>query len=119
MKRNRHILPVSGNQDGKANSQRSAEGETRGSENQLALLVALTSIPSENAPRQPRPQLQNEAQENGSKKMAYDAELLPHDPGKRIPITMHSMNYQGALHRRSMLKGPCQPYHHYFLVSKA
>uniref|UniRef100_M8B4T0 non-specific serine/threonine protein kinase n=1 Tax=Aegilops tauschii TaxID=37682 RepID=M8B4T0_AEGTA len=53
--------------------------------------------------------------ENGSKKMACDAELLPHDPDKRISITMHSMNYQGSLHRRSMLKGPCQPYHHYLL----
>ena len=44
--------------------------------------------------------------ENGSKKMAYDAELLPHDPVKRISTTMHSM-----IIKELFTEGPCSKGH--------
>uniref|UniRef100_A0A8R7PIT8 Uncharacterized protein n=1 Tax=Triticum urartu TaxID=4572 RepID=A0A8R7PIT8_TRIUA len=96
MKRNRDILPVSGNQDGKQIHKDPLKG--RQEEVKISWLWLLLRLQFHLRMHHLGldPNCKVKHKENGSKKMACDAELLPHDPGKRISIAMHSMNYQGA-----------------------
>jgi hypothetical protein len=40
----------------------------------------------------------------------YDINLLPYDPGERLPIENYHVNDQDAIHRVYITKGPCKPY---------
>ncbi|KAL6599039.1 hypothetical protein ACP70R_045903 [Stipagrostis hirtigluma subsp. patula] len=44
----------------------------------------------------------------------YDVDRLPHDPGKRMPISSYDVNDQDAVRRGFVAKGPCQTYAHAF-----
>ncbi|XP_066374592.1 uncharacterized protein [Miscanthus floridulus] len=50
-----------------------------------------------------------------SKPPVYDINLLPYDPGERLPIKDYHVNDQDAIRRAYITKGPCKPYIHYFL----
>ncbi|KAK1352782.1 zinc finger MYM-type protein 1-like [Heracleum sosnowskyi] len=43
---------------------------------------------------------------------------LEADPGLRIPISDYNVNDRDEVHRRYLLKGPCQPKNHIFPLSK-
>ena len=49
-----------------------------------------------------------------SKPPVYDINLLPYDPGERLPIKDYHVNDQDAIHRAYITKGPCKPYIHDF-----
>ena len=68
---------------------------------------------------QPQPQPRSAGASNtlpSSEENIYDVELLPHDPGKRTPITSYDVNDQDAVRRGYIMKGPCQPYTHDFPI---
>ncbi|XP_004954797.1 uncharacterized protein LOC101785022 [Setaria italica] len=44
----------------------------------------------------------------------YDVDRLPHDPGKRLPISNYHTNDQDAVRRAYILRGPFRPYTHEF-----
>ncbi|XP_074300645.1 uncharacterized protein LOC141631942 [Silene latifolia] len=69
-------------------------------------------VPSEDTP-------QNETRANGSnvpinEEFVYDADLLPCDPGKRIPISSYPPNDQDMIRRGFISKGVFQPRNHSF-----
>ena len=49
-----------------------------------------------------------------SKPPVYDINLLPYDPGERLPIKDYHVNDQDAIRRAYITKGPCKPYIHDF-----
>jgi hypothetical protein len=44
----------------------------------------------------------------------YDINLIPYDPGERLPIENYHVNDQDAIRRAYITKGPCKPYIHDF-----
>ncbi|XP_072147449.1 uncharacterized protein [Setaria viridis] len=44
----------------------------------------------------------------------YDVDRLPHDPGKRLPISNYHTNDQDAVRKAYILRGPFRPYAHEF-----
>jgi len=46
----------------------------------------------------------------------YDIDLLPHDPGKRLPINRYNVNERNSVVRGYIAKGPCQPWSHDFPI---
>jgi len=49
-----------------------------------------------------------------SKPPVYDINLLPYDPGERLPIKDYHVNDQDAIRRAYITKGACKPYIHDF-----
>jgi hypothetical protein len=49
-----------------------------------------------------------------AKPPVYDINLLPYDPGERLPIKDYPVNDQDAIRRAYITKGPCKPYIHDF-----
>jgi hypothetical protein len=49
-----------------------------------------------------------------SKPPVYDINLLPYDPGERLPTKDYHVNDQDAIRRAYITKGPCKPYIHDF-----
>ncbi|XP_066358501.1 uncharacterized protein [Miscanthus floridulus] len=53
-----------------------------------------------------------------SKPPVFDINLLPYDPGERLPLKDYHVNDQDAIHREYITKGPCKPYIHDFPIKK-
>ncbi|KAL6842394.1 hypothetical protein ACP4OV_027821 [Aristida adscensionis] len=54
------------------------------------------------------------SQDSEDSEAFYDVDWLPHDPGKRIPISDYNVNDQSDVRRRYIALGPCQPRGHDF-----
>ena len=56
----------------------------------------------------------SEAEYESSEEAIYDIDLLPHDPGRRIPIKRYDVNERNSVIRGYIALGPCQPRNHNF-----
>uniref|UniRef100_A0A7N0TD09 TTF-type domain-containing protein n=1 Tax=Kalanchoe fedtschenkoi TaxID=63787 RepID=A0A7N0TD09_KALFE len=45
---------------------------------------------------------------------SYEVEVIPHDPGLRVPISSYSLKYQDEIQRKFVALGPYQPRSHNF-----
>uniref|UniRef100_A0A7N0V9K9 TTF-type domain-containing protein n=1 Tax=Kalanchoe fedtschenkoi TaxID=63787 RepID=A0A7N0V9K9_KALFE len=58
---------------------------------------------------------ENEDRENLSNiERAYEVEVVPHDPGLRVPISSYPLKDQDEIRRKFVALGPCQPRSHNF-----
>ncbi|CAN6268617.1 unnamed protein product [Urochloa humidicola] len=56
----------------------------------------------------------SEADYESSEEAIYDVDLLPHDPGRRVPIKCYDVNERNSVIRGYIALGPCQPDKHKF-----
>ncbi|RLM73321.1 zinc finger MYM-type protein 1-like [Panicum miliaceum] len=60
----------------------------------------------------------SETEYESSEEAIYDIDLLPHDPGRRIPIKRYDVSERNSVIRGYIALGPCQPRNHNFPIRK-